>query len=425
MRRLFIFILIIIPILIFAKEYTLEKLIDIGLEKSYDIKLENVNYLNAQSELRSSWLGLLPSVSVSYSKVNAEHTIYDTLLGELINLGYEREWTEGSSLQISKGFFLNEPSYYDVRTSILNKRNADLSLENRRKLIAYTVFLKYLSVLESQKNLEIQKENLILQQKITDQVQVQFETGDKSTLELQQSMISLIDYEIAVNEAKNSLVKLRKDLFSYLNINDEEFELSAPNIDITLDNAEFATNFLLQQKENYLKSSKIILLQQKMNFLPSISMTYSLNHYNSNDIYAFGNYDRTINTLSVNASYNIFNLLETREQYLQSKRNHELLEIDLEITKENNMIDLQILLSDLETIKLSKKLYADKLELAEKNLQMAQELYKHGMISLLDLDRSKIEFQNSTISNMSKEFELLRKQEEINLLLSNKILGKW
>jgi len=89
------------------------------------------------------------------------------------------------------------------------------------------------------------------------------------------------------------------------------------------------------------------------------------------------------------------------------------------------MIDLQILLSDLETIKQSQKLYGEKLELAEQNLQMAQEHYKHGMISLLDLDRSKIEFQNSTISNMTKKFELLRKREEINLFLSNKILGKW
>ena len=162
-----------------------------------------------------------------------------------------------------------------------------------------------------------------------------------------------------------------------------------------------------------------------MNFLPSITILYSMNHNSPDDIYDLENYDRTNNTLSLSASYNIFNLFDTREQYLQSKRNHELLKMDLEITKKSNMIDLQILLSDLETIKQSQKLYGEKLELAEQNLQMAQEHYKHGMISLLDLDRSKIEFQNSTISNMTKKFELLRKREEINLFLSNKILGKW
>ena len=411
MRRIFVLILIIIPILVFAEEYTLDGLINIGLENSFSIKQENVSNLNAQSNLRSSWIGLLPSTGISAGRSKN----YDTNL----------DWIESASFYLNKTISLNEPSYYNVRTSILNKRNADISLESRKKLIAYTIFLKYLSVLESQENLDIQKENLILQQKINTQVQVQFETGDKSALELQQSKISLIDYEIAVNEAINSLNKLRKSLFSYLSIDDEGFDLSAPNIEITIENAEFKTNYTLQQKENSLKTSKILLFQQKMNFLPSISMSYSLNHNDSNDIYDFGNYDRTSNTLSLSASYNIFNLLETREQYLQFKRNHEILEIDLEITKENNTIDLQILLSDLKTIKQSQKLYADKLGLAEKNLQMAQEHYKHGMISLLDLDRSKIEFQNSTISNMSKEFELLKKQEEINLFLSNKILGKW
>lgn len=411
MRRIIVFILIIIPILIFAGEYTLDDLINIGLKNSYSIKLENVNNLNAQSDLRSSWIRLLPSANVS--------------AGGSKNYDTNSSWDNTATFSLSKNISLNEPSYYDVRTSILNKKNADLSLGNKRKLIAYTVFIKYLSVLEAQKNLEIQKENLTLQKKINDQVQVQFETGDKSALELKQSKISLIDYEIAVNEAVNSCTKQRKSLFRYLNINDEGFDLSIPKIDITIDNTEFKTNIALQQKENSLKTSKIILLQQKMNFLPSISMSYSLTHNDPNDIYDFENYDRTSNTLSLNASYNIFNLLETREMYLQSKRNHKLIKMDLEITREDNKIELQNLLSDLETIKQSQKLYAEKLELAEQNLQMAQEQYKHGMISLLDLDRSKIEFQNSRISNMNKEFELLRKQEEINLMLSNKILGKW
>jgi outer membrane protein TolC len=411
MKRVIILLLLIIPILIIAEEYTLDELINIGLEKSFEIEKENAANLDAQSDLRSSWIGLLPSASIS--------------AGGSKNYDTDLDWSRSASLKLGKEISLNEPSYYNVRTSILDNKNADLSLKNKRKLIAYNVFKKYLSVLESQKSLGIHKENLILQQKINGQVQVQFETGDKSALELQQSKISLIDYEITVNEATNDLKVFRNNLFRYLNIDDKGFELSYPNIDLTIENAEFITNFTLQQQENNLKSSKIMLFQQKMNFLPSISMSYSLAHNDPNDIYDFGNYDKTSNTLSLDASYNIFNILQTREQYLQSKRDYELLEIDLEITKENNAIDLQILLSDLETIKQSQKLYSKKLELAEKNLQMAQEHYKHGMISLLDLDRSKIEFQDSTISNMSKEFELLIKQEEINLFLSNKILGKW
>ncbi len=411
MKRIIFIIILIIPILILADEYRLDDLIEIGLESSFDIKQEKVNNLNAVSDLRSSWIRVLPSVNVAAGRSKN----YDT----------NPDWVESASLKLDKGINLNEPSFYDVRTSILTKKNADLSFENKKKVIAYSVFIKYLSVLEAQTNLQIQKDNSVLQQKISDQVKVQFETGDKSALELQQSKISLIDYEIAVNEADNDLKKLRKNLFSYLNIDDEGFEFSFPNIDITIDNAKFKTNIAFQQKQVNLAISKTMLFQQMMNFLPSISMSYSLSHNDQNDIYDLGNYYRNTNTLSLNASYNIFNLLDTREQYLQSKRNHKLLELDVKITAENDKLDLQILLSDLETMKQTQKLYTDKLELAEQNLQMAQEHYKHGMISLLDLDRSKIEFQNSKISNMRNKFDLLKKQEEINLFLSNKILGKW
>jgi len=367
--------------------------------------------LNARSELRSSWIGLLPSANISAGRSKN----YDTNL----------DWSESASFQLSKNISLNEPSYYDIRTSILNNKNADLSLTNKRKVIAFTIFSKYLSVLEAQENLAIQNENLALQQRINAQVEVQFEAGDKSVLELQQSKISLIDYQIAVNEAMNNLVKLRKSLFNYLNINDNGYVLATPDIEISVENVKFQTNISLQQKENSLRSSKIILCQQRMNFLPSISLSYSLTHNDPNDIYDFGKYDRTKNTISLNASYNIFNVLQTREQYLQIKRTHKLLELDYDITKKNNEINLQNLFSDFGTIKQSQKLYSDKMELAEKNLKMAREQYNLGMISLLDLDRAKIDYQNSKSSSISKEFELLKMQEEINLFLSNKILGKW
>lgn len=70
-------------------------------------------------------------------------------------------------------------------------------------------------------------------------------------------------------------------------------------------------------------------------------------------------------------------------------------------------------------------LYVKRLKLAEENLQMAQEQFRLGLINLLDLDRSKIEYQNAQLSYISSHYNLMRKQEELNLLLSGKILAKW
>ncbi|MCK4311507.1 MAG: TolC family protein, partial [Candidatus Cloacimonetes bacterium] len=239
-----------------------------------------------------------------------------------------------------------------------------------------------------------------------------------------QSEISLIDYEIAVNEAENSLSRQRKDLFSYLDIEDEGFDFLEPKFIISKEIYEFTENYNLIRKKNSIKSSKIRLFQSGVDFLPSLSISYTFNYDSYDGIYEFDDYDKT-RTLSLNASYDIFNLLEKRESFSRSKRNLKMLKLDLENSERNYRNDLKNLNNDLETLKRSRELYTDKLKLAEDNLNMAQEQYRLGMISLLDLDRSKIDFQNAQLSFNNRHYELMRKQEEINLLLSREILGKW
>jgi len=405
-------ILIILPVLVFAQEYTLEQLIETGLEKSYDIQSEIASNKNSASYLRSSLYGVLPSVSISAQK--------DKYLDAI-----DPEWNANASLSISKSIFLNEPTYYNIHTSILDKKNADLSLDEKRKQIAYYIFSGYLSVLESQKILGIQEKNLELQHKIFNQVKVQYDAGEKSLLELKQSEISLIDYEIAVNEAENSLFKTRKDLFSYLNMTDEGYDFVEPEFTISDEKFSFQSNNALLQKKNSLTSSKVRLVQTMMDFLPSFTLSYSVSHNDDNDINAYDEYLRTNNKLSITANYDIFNLLEKGEAYSRSKRNLRVQKIDFETSKRDYTIELTNLENDLKTLNRSYTLYSDKLKLAEENLNMAQEQYRLGMISLLDMDRAKIDHQNAQLSYNNHHYNLLRKQEEINLLLSSKILGKW
>ncbi len=334
-------------------------------------------------------------------------------------------WNNSGYLTLSKSFFLNEPSYYNIRTSIYGMKNAKRSLDETRKQIAYYVFASYLGVLELQETLEIQQKNLELQNKIQQQIKVQYETGNKSLLELKQGEVSLIDYEIAVNEATNSLSKTRKDLFSYLNINDDGFEFVVPDFNINLEKLEFQSNNLLEQKLNTLKINKLLHLQTTMNFLPTISIEYSFAHSDQDDVKAFSDYTRNSQYLSLSASWNIFGLMDNYEKTIRSKRNLKIQKLDYEKSERDYGLQLTNLQNDLQTLKRSFDLYDEKLQLAEENLNMAQEHFRLGMISLLDMDRSKIDFQNTQLARIQNHYQLMKKQEEINLLLSTKILGKW
>jgi outer membrane protein TolC len=63
--------------------------------------------------------------------------------------------------------------------------------------------------------------------------------------------------------------------------------------------------------------------------------------------------------------------------------------------------------------------------LARKNLEKAEEQFKLGLINLLDLDKSRLDYLNAQLNYNKNYYQLFRKQEERNLLLSQKILGRW
>ena len=417
MKKIFsIIMIVILPLICLAEQYTLEELINVGLEESYDIQQEIVNKKNSSSIFRSSVYGLLPAVTAGVERLKYYDQIYEP---------NETDWNKSGYLTLSKSFFLNDPSYYNIHTSIYGMKNTKRSLDETKKQIAYYVFASYLGVLELQETLEIQQNNLELQNKIQQQIKVQYETGNKSLLELKQSEVSFIDYEIAVNEATNLLSRTRKDLFSYLNIDDAGFEFVVPEYNISLEKLEFISNNLLEQKLNTLKINKLIHLQTTMNLLPTISVGYSFGHYDQGDVNAFSDYTRDSQSLILSASWNIFGLMDNFENILRSKRNLKIQKLDYVKSKRDYNLQLINLQNDLETLKRSFDLYEEKLKLAEENLNMAQEHFRLGMISLLDMDRSKIDFQNTQLARIQNNYQLMKKQEEINLLLSAKILGKW
>ena len=171
---------------------------------------------------------------------------------------------------------------------------------------------------------------------------------------------------------------------------------------------------------------KISLLQQKLNFFPTISLQYDYGYTKgfSAGLTEFDKYDKS-ESISLNASYSIFDLADTRESYRQAKRNYRLSKIYFKENEKNLKLQITNLDKDISTLRQTYKLYEERKNLAEENLQMAQTQYKLGIISLLDLEKSKLDFQNAQLSFTEQHYNLLRKQEERNKLLSKKILNRW
>ena len=407
-----ILLLILLPILGFAEEYNLEDLVNIGLEKSVDMQAANISYENSASATRMSWFDLLPSLSASVSTTKS--------------LIPKSDWVKNSGISLNKSLISGNPEYLSIKKSLINLQKSKLSRQNNRKKIVYNIVSKYLAVLEARRKLEIKKQNLVLQEKIFKQIKIQYESGEKSLLDLKQSKLTLLNNRISLKEAENTLSEVRADLFSYLNLEDKNYPLREVALEIDSTEVEFQENLELKMQRKDLAKEKISLLQQKLNFFPTISLQYDYGYTKgfSAGLTEFDKYDKS-ESISLNASYSIFNLADTREAYRQAKRNYRLSEIYLAEKEKNLKLQITNLDKDISTLRQTYKLYKERKNLAEENLQMAQSQYKLGIISLLDLEKSKLDFQNAQLSFTEQHYNLLRKQEERNNLLSKKILKRW
>ncbi|MDP8209611.1 MAG: TolC family protein [Candidatus Stygibacter australis] len=414
MQKKFIIFIIVTLIALFcqAQQYSLEQFITIALQNSYDGQFADTNLKDASGRLRSSYYELLPSASINLYKSSY--------------LDNEpQEWSNSAMITLEKSLYLNDPTFFSIISDNYDRQNAELALDHTVKSIAYTVFDLYLSVLQNQTVLVIQQQNLLLQQKIHQQTNILYENGKKSLLDLRQSEIYLIDYDIAVKDAEIALINSRNSLFNYLNIDDNGSGLAVPEFDTESRPGEFSQNLMIKQKNNSINKTKASLIHQKLSFLPDLSLSYTLYQNNDDGCFTTDDYYRYSNTLSLTASWNIFNLLQKNEAHAITRRSLNLLQLDLDIYRRQLENNLQVLNQELENLESTRNLYQQKLDLAQQNLNMAQQQYQLGTIDLIGLDRNRLDLQNAQLSYNTRYYNLIRKQQEINLLLSHQILGKW
>jgi len=415
MKRYLVIILVLVLGSLFAEQYSLEELIESGLDNASEIIKSNYDLKDSRSDLYSSYLSFLPRASGTYSQT------------QIKDYGWSPRST-GFSMDF--GLSLNEPRIFSIKQSKISYKQAKLSRKEVKRKFAYSVLDKYTRVLETQTNLEISRQNLALQQKILEQTGIMYDNGQKSLLDYKQSQLNLIDYEIQVKTNENNLTNLRADLFSYLNMDDNGNELKSLDLESSTDiNFQTDTNAIKNIKYS-LEKTDLSRKQQLIGFLPDLSVNWgygSTNSWTSADSIGVFKLDGFEESYSFGLSLSI-DFLDYPDKYLSygiQKRMLKRAKLDLSDAKRNLKNSYNNQSNSLNTLQTTFELYEQKKQLSQENLDMAQEQYSLGIIGLLDLDRFKIDYQNAQVSYNGAYYELIRARENLNLLLSNNILGRW
>jgi len=404
-----------ISLQLYAQTYYLKDLINHGLKNSLDILRSQNSLQDASDKKTVSYLGLLPSADYSMSYSNHSS-------------GYENYY---SNLSIGKSIYLNEPTYWDIRSSSLSKKIATLTDENYQKKIAFDILVDFIDITKQNKNIQIMEENAKLQSRIHEQVKIQYLSKRKSDYEYRQSELDTLNAYIQLVELRDQLAQLRQNLFFKINLKDEGYPIEdydfAFSDDPTFDQP--INSLSLQISDLNLKQNKSNLTQQYISLYPSLSASYSWNAYHNdrtfNSQFADADYYETTTNFSVNLSYPLFDFLASGINYRISKRQYSLAEYEYQKEQEDLQKQVSQTTEELRRMKSTYNLYQQKHELAKMNLEIAEMRFAQGSVNNLDLDKARIQFLESEYQLINQFYTLVIKYEELNYITSHKILGTW
>ncbi|MBT6809156.1 MAG: TolC family protein [Flavobacteriales bacterium] len=419
MKKILIYILLLLPTIIFSQEnLSLENAIKIGLKQNFDIQINKRNLEISKLNNNPGKAGALPKINLSAKKEeavsdqsnNPTSFIQEILKSESINATANLSWTllNGYGIKASKEK-LNQLEY-------LSNGNLTLTLENTTQAIIlsyYNCILQKdrLNLLQNVVNLS--RERLIYQK-------TKYDIGVSSKMEFLQventlltDSSNLLTQELNYNNSlKNLNLVLGVELDSEWNLTDEmSTKTQIFNLkDLQSETFRNNTNINNQFLNNEIIRQDIILA--KSAYYPIVSFnsgaSYNESTYDVGDSgFEGSNTGETLNyyaNLSVN-----FRLYDggNYKTLLQESEIRDLIN-DLNIEKKHREIKNQLSInyekynSNIIIYNLRKKAF----DIAQINYQLANDKNNRGNINSFDLRDIEIAYLNSGISYLQSVYNL-------------------
>lgn len=413
--KVFIMMLLLCPLLLMAQQYSLDDLVTAGLENSFSVQRSELSHKATSSSLSSAKWNLAPDLAIN-ANVNKD---FDPAPGA-------EDISSSAGFSVSKTISLNDPNYFGYKQAILNSELSQLNLDQSRQSYAYQVFSAYLEVLTAERRKSSLNENLQIQTRVWEQSKLLLQLGKTTAFEVKQTEIAMMNSQIAIMELDNSIANARSRLFALVQMQDEGFPLADLNADVskalpacTPDTAS-ELKILVQQQ----KSDDLQIKQGKLDNFPSISLAYNFNRSVSGPDFDFDQYN-TNHGIGLNLSYPLLNFFKNGQSNTRLKIAKEISQLQIDEKTDQINRDYDSAQKELQYLVRLDELYAEKLAQSREQINQAEERYRLGMIELLELDKTRTDYIDADIAYNANRYKIIAKQEAINYLLSQPLLGKW
>jgi len=415
MKRLMSLLIIALPLLLMAQQYSLDDLIRQGMEKSWTTQRNRLSFESSASQLSSATWNLLPDADLGL-RINQN----------LHNQTSSADLTSAFNFSISKVISLNDPAWFNYRQAKISRQQAELDYQTGISAYAYDVFDAYIKVLSAQKQLHSLTENLAIQTRVWEQAKVLRQLGKNTDFDVKQSEIAVMNSRISIMQLENTIRSNREKLFGLVLVTDEGHPLADLEPDPQYQIPEFISEELSQIRnlKAELQSAKLSRTQSRLDFLPRLSLGYGFSRNISGDNFEFDTYSSTHNVY-LNLSYSLWNQFKQHQSHKRSDIGYRLAELSLMDKTDELARQYQNATQELEYLLRLDELLKEKLDQSSQQIKIAEERYRLGLIELLELDKTRTDYIDADIAYNANRYQILTAQQGLNFLLSKKILGQW
>ncbi|MFC2100934.1 TolC family protein [Bacteroidota bacterium] len=403
---------------------TLENAIAIGMENNYGIKIaKNENEISKNNTVSGN-AGMLPTITAtgdyekSFLDARVDHFSglelnNNNAQADNINAAITLKWTLFDGLKMFCA--------YDRLKKLKELSETELKVVIENTMAE--IILKYVDIIKQQLLINVLKEQLNISRFRLELAVVKKNNGSGSDLELLQTQVDLSanesDMFCKLTDLSNAKTCLNVLLSRDVNTDFKVVDSITPGQPLELSSLKAAysennKNIIICHLER--DAAELELKELQAEKYPEIDFISAYIFSRSNTEASFIKYNRLFGpTLGISANFNIFDGSNLHRK-LQNTR-ISLLTADLQVKQIQIQMESQLLIlfneyqNDLQLIKLEKRSF----NLAKKNMEIAKDSYKVGMISSLELREVQKNLLSAGNRLISAQYNA--KEKEIALLL--------
>ncbi|MBT3253433.1 MAG: TolC family protein [Candidatus Marinimicrobia bacterium] len=393
---------------------TLDDCIQIGLEHNQSLKINRFETDRSVSQAKSNIGMVLPVVNFSLSGGSSD----------MFGLGWNDSYS--NSLTLSQNIWDGGAWWNTLKSAKIAQDAANIQYDSYEVNTVYSVKAAYYSYLSTQQLLDVYRENQTTSEYQHQLTLERFKLGAASQndtlrtrVNIENSRLQIINGEVDLkSKSRNLNIILGRDADASLTLAEPTWEeVQVPTVDQILDevlSSNHSLKLLDQNKEIMAYNVKIA----RAGYMPSLAFSASYR----NSAAAMGDiFGETTSTKSagLSLSWNLFNGTRTSRGVEQGKINAKMAEENYDLSVRKLRKELAQTLEQMDALKESVKISQLILTASEQDLLLAQEQYKIGSLSILDVLRITASYEDAKSNLIRTQHNL--KVAEAGLL---QLMGK-